>query len=67
MQSDKIDDPTIDATGHRCPDNAVEWFKYVEWQDLPAWEAIGWRLVSPINEWSSLAKWQGAGEPIVPG
>jgi len=66
LQSNKIDDGAVNAAGDRCPDNAIKWFKYIEWQDLPAWEAIGWRLITPLNEYSALAKWGGEGEPIVP-
>jgi hypothetical protein len=63
MQSNQTDGGTSNATGDRRPDDAVEWFKYIEWQDLPAWEAVGWRLINPVNEYGALAKWDGAGEP----
>ena len=66
MQGNQANDWTGDAAGDRCPDDAIEWFKYIEWHELPAWEAIGWRFLGPINVYSALAKWEGAGDPAAP-
>lgn len=66
MQGNRANDVAANALGDRCPDDAIEWFKYIEWEDLPKWEAIGWRLVAPFNERAALARWGGLAEPLIP-
>ncbi len=46
-----------------------EYLKYILHDDIPAYEALGWKiktLDSHHSDYSVLGVWTGDGEPIVP-
>ena len=50
-------------------DDRPRWFHYISRDNIPAWEALGWKVKEigpPHDSYSILGEWTGKGPPIKP-
>ena len=50
-------------------DDRLSWFHYISRDNIPAWEALGWKVKEigpPHDSYSILGEWTGDGPPIKP-
>lgn len=40
-----------------CNDDGIGWFYYIPLEEIPEWEACGWWVVRPLNEYAVLGNW----------